>query len=648
MDNTKDNQPAAAQDSDDLIAELARLVAQDARNTSSRSDVYKREEPRFGAEPAPVAPVQNDFFEAEDSFGAPGPQDFPAQPEVERNPGSEADSGPEFDFGSNSDSTAGIEESDPIADLIADAEVDAYDRDFAQETNWVDDDAPAFAPEDYRPAAAEPDHGRIDDFSMSVPRPAAPAAHEDERNPLHDIEALIGEAARANAADGGLSSRRVRSSYLDGTQTAAAADAAESAILAAAAATGTPVRRVEPDAGPAPEAFRQAEPEEVSPVQPHPDPLFAAAPAETAQTPAEDIEAYEDDDGDVAYERPRRRLNGFVLPVAAGAVIVALIGGIYFAFFAGPGDPGEAPVLTADAQPLKQEATPTRTETAASESIVFNEIEGNTAPPETEALVSRDQTDGANPVTAVLTPEEGATELVNRPVRTVTVRPDGTIVQAEDSVAGSNVLPVDRPEVPAVPNSTLTSDPIGEAIAQAMAGEAMTVAGETEQVASLDAAAGPVAETVAEDGGDAAPAVDDPTAPQPIPRPAGLTAAGAAPATSAAATTTTPVAVPTASSGETALATVTPSQTATAASEPGAWVQLASQRSEDVARAGMSELQARYGSLFSGAELEVSQVDLGERGIYYRVRLPQPSLADANAVCGAIQGQGGDCFVMDN
>ena len=62
----------------------------------------------------------------------------------------------------------------------------------------------------------------------------------------------------------------------------------------------------------------------------------------------------------------------------------------------------------------------------------------------------------------------------------------------------------------------------------------------------------------------------------------------------------------------------------------------------------MAELQTQYGSLFNGATPEVSRVDLGERGIYYRVRLPQPSLSDANSVCSAIQGQGGDCFVLNN
>ena len=649
MDDTKDNSPAAAQDSDDLIAELARLVAQDARNTSSRSDAYKREEPRLELEPAAVEPQQNDFYEAEQSFGVPGERDV--SPEFEEPQAGEGDPGPEFDFGIGGEPAAEMADVDPIADLIADAEVEAYDRDFAGEADWVEDDPQPFPPEDI----ALPDEGqgyeRIDEFTFAAPEQPAPAESRNDRDPLHEIESLIGEAARVDLGDSGMSGRRVRSSYLDGTQTDAAVDAAESAILAAAAATGAPVYRAEPEPAPEPEFAPEETPyiEEPAPAAFHPDPLFAAEPAAGNAAPRPEAEEYgPDDEEEAAYERPRRRLNGFVLPVAAGVVIVALIGGIYFAFFSGPGDPGEAPVLTADAEPFKQEATPTTVETAASESVVFNEIEGNTTPPETEALVSRDQTRGESgaEVTGVLAPEEGESELVNRPVRTVTVRPDGTIVQAEDSVAGSNVLPVDRPEVPAVPNSTLTADPIGEAIAQAMAGEtASPLVSEAEQVAGLDEAAAPVAEAAAENAGVGVPANDDATAPRPIPRPAGLTA----PTQTQAVTPTVAPAVPATQTA--AIATPVPTQTqpaAAAGSTPGAWVQLASQRSEDVARAGVADLQSRYGALFSGAELEVSQVDLGERGIYYRVRLPQPSLADANAVCGAIQGQGGDCFVMDN
>src|SRR5690606_5218340 len=189
----------------------------------------------------------------------------------------------------------------------------------------------------------------------AAPEPSAPVEPQ-ERDPLNEIEALIGEAARVNLNDSAMPNRRVRSSYLDGTRTDAAVDAAESAILAAAAATGTPVYRAEPE--PEADFAPQQTPrvEEPDPAAFHPDPLFAAAPASDAASRPE-IEEFEPEDEEPVYERPRRRLNGFILPVAAGVAIMAVIGGVYFAFFSGPDDPGEAPVLTAGAEPFKQEAT---------------------------------------------------------------------------------------------------------------------------------------------------------------------------------------------------------------------------------------------------------------------------------------------------
>lgn len=621
MDTTKQNQPTSGQDSDDLIAELARLVAQDARNTSAQSEAYKREEPRFAPEPEPEATAD----EHQDA-----PYSEAAAPTPDRR-----DDLPGFDFGfapEPEQASVATDDADPIAHLIADAEVEAYDRDLAEEPQWFPEPAPGPEPvafeASYSPRVEQP---RFDHYS------SAPADYGQDRDPLREIEALIGEAARVEPiAEPSLPpGRRVKSSYLDDSTRKGAVDAAESAILAAAAATGASVQRMEPEAAPVEPrptpAAPQPEPYVETPrasTDRIPDPLFAARPSE----PMADDGDYEEFESDPSFEtgRARRRISGFVLPVIGGVAIVAVIAGAYFAFFSGPNDSGEAPLLTADAQPLKQDVEPSRSESAASDSVVFSEIEGNTARPEDEALVSRDQTDGATgaQIAQVLAPEEGETALVNRPVRTVTVRPDGTIVTAaDDSVAGSNVLPVDRPNVPAVPNSTLTADPIGEAIAQAMSGDTAFAAAPAEtQVAALDPT--PLAaETTAP--------VTDTTAPQPVARPAGLSATPAMTTPAPAAPTTT------------ALATE-PTQPAAASSAPAAWVQLSSQRSEEVARAGMAELQTRYGALFNGVALEVSRVDLGDRGVYYRVRLPQTSLAEANATCGAIQGQGGDCFVLNN
>ena len=77
-----------------------------------------------------------------------------------------------------------------------------------------------------------------------------------------------------------------------------------------------------------------------------------------------------------------------------------------------------------------------------------------------------------------------------------------------------------------------------------------------------------------------------------------------------------------------------------------AYVQLASQRTEAEARTTAQGLVTRYGPLFGGANMEVQRVDLGTRGIYYRVRVPASSVEQANNFCVNVKAAGGDCYTM--
>jgi hypothetical protein len=93
-------------------------------------------------------------------------------------------------------------------------------------------------------------------------------------------------------------------------------------------------------------------------------------------------------------------------------------------------------------------------------------------------------------------------------------------------------------------------------------------------------------------------------------------------------------------------AAAAPPPAVTTGSTAPAYVQLSSQRTPEAAEATRRDMASRFGGLFGGAQLEIQQVDLGARGIYYRVRLPAGSLADANALCNQIKANGGDCFTI--
>jgi hypothetical protein len=350
------------------------------------------------------------------------------------------------------------------------------------------------------------------------------------------------------------------------------------------------------------------------------------------------------DEPERAQKAPRGRFLGMTRSLAGPVVATLLLAvaavGLYTVLGLGTSTPdGPAPLVAADPTPTKE--VPEPVPSASSQSVVFNEISGlNTGAD--EQIVSRDQTDVGEvtqPPVANIS-EEG---LVNRKVRTVTVRPDGTIVSGGDSLAGSTMLPVDRPTVPDVPGADFSTPDL---IANAPSPTATPAPVEaTPQVVPVQP-------------GTFVPAVDlagnpigGKTAPVPRLRPtsfapqAAVTAPVASPAPVAAVATNTP-----------APAAAQPAATQPAATQPvaapangstaPAYVQLSSQRTEEAARQTAQQIASRYGSLFGGASLEVQRVDLGERGVFYRVRVPASSLQNANTICSNVKAAGGDCFTL--
>ncbi|HEY2071402.1 MAG TPA: SPOR domain-containing protein [Rhizomicrobium sp.] len=87
-------------------------------------------------------------------------------------------------------------------------------------------------------------------------------------------------------------------------------------------------------------------------------------------------------------------------------------------------------------------------------------------------------------------------------------------------------------------------------------------------------------------------------------------------------------------------------ETAPAATSGGAYVlQIGAYKSEDEANAAWKSYKAKH-SLLSGYAPDVKQVDLGDKGVWYRLRVSSFASKDAaSEVCGKLKADGGDCLL---
>lgn len=349
--------------------------------------------------------------------------------------------------------------------------------------------------------------------------------------------------------------------------------------------------------------------------------------------------AIQDLPGSAAVARPARR--GAMIAALVGAV--AVIGGLgAWAFSFGGSEGAGAPVIVkADESPIKiKPENPGGATVPNQDSKVYDRVAGgaaNGAPaqeklvtnteepvdvvaqdaearaadampldadePEAVAPTSKsedrvqqamqaDQPD-ANTETAAVAP---------RKVRTMVVKPDGTLVPREEPV-------------PAAIAATEPSDPAPQ--------------------------------RVAEPGSEATGTVPTAAAAKPALAPV------ATPAQSAKTPTTAPIAPQRPSQqpvdvvGEVKpdqVAAVAPSAPTAAAS--GAWaMQIASQPSEEAAKSTYQDLVRRYGSVLNGHEVSIVKAEIAGKGTFWRVRVPAGSRNDAVSLCESYKAAGGNCFV---
>ncbi len=79
----------------------------------------------------------------------------------------------------------------------------------------------------------------------------------------------------------------------------------------------------------------------------------------------------------------------------------------------------------------------------------------------------------------------------------------------------------------------------------------------------------------------------------------------------------------------------------------GGWrIQLASVKTEDIAKSTWARLQAAHGDMLANLRMQPTRVDLGDKGVWYRVQAGPLDEKQAHNVCGALRSRRTDCVVV--
>lgn len=389
----------------------------------------------------------------------------------------------------------------------------------------------------------------------------------------------------------------------------------------------------------------------------------------------------EEAETDTAVARGRRRL---MTAVAAGVLLVAA-GFAGWAFLGGSGGFGEAVIVKAPDGPYKVKPDPNAQEVvASSEGASVYDTVGGTPSKSEERLVARS---GDVPELPAVTPhvsritlpdgQEVEAELPNgfdpnetgpRRVRTVLVRPDGSLIESAGDKSGAAAPLAAAPSSDGAGQIIARSETSGDTASDDVEGGTglpplsssnQTVASDTASStaqglppSNLTEASGqpmpislPAAPSAASNGAVETTASVSSQASAPLP-PAKPAAPAAAPSSGPLDLTTAASKPPAAATQVASLpATAQPAPPATSSGGAGAYVQLSSQRTEDAARSAFVALQRKFPSILGSAVADIQQADLGSKGVYYRARVGAPSKEAAVALCEQLRSAGGDCLI---
>lgn len=357
--------------------------------------------------------------------------------------------------------------------------------------------------------------------------------------------------------------------------------------------------------------------------------------------------------------------------VVAGAVLgIVVLGGGAFALldFGGDDFAGPPPLIAAGDEPLKVYPETDDKGASGQSKLIYDRVGGVDANGE-ERLVLPEDTPVASlpPAPTSQDTSGGETSLPSGPrrVRTVVVRPDGTIISAgDDAPAASGADGAAAPRVSQngnVPASdtprSVSTQPIGGTAANVgtdLGGAETRTPG---AVSPMRTGFG-TGDTVSTPSNTAGATQADAPANVPRDKPGDIStlAENAAPPPAARTqapgrASTAPLDL-TASNGQ---ATQAPARTAAPVATgadnipAGTYiVQVSSQRTQEQAQTAFNDLQRRFGTVLGGVNPVIQRADLGDRGTFYRVRIPAGSRDEAISLCERLKTAGGDCFVRRN
>lgn len=367
---------------------------------------------------------------------------------------------------------------------------------------------------------------------------------------------------------------------------------------------------------------------------------------------SEDNEGYNNEAvGGAGYDQPRTVKRGLVVAAILGCV--AIVGAIgIFALSGGGAGTSDGPVLVkASSEPVKvAPENPGGKEVPNQDRAVFSESAGV---PAQEELVSTSE----EPVDIAAVPENALPSSLNgedlqkgedrlapsatdsssneaapfvvapRKVRTLVVRPDGTLVEREA---------VPTPE-PIEPQSTSAAEEVASVEPEQLGGVPVA---ETVNVESSETASEPVATAAATSDETSAPEASEATPALPTRT---VQTKTISPTQIAERPKDQPVNI--VNQEQTQVASAPAPTVATEAPSTPFSVQMASLPSEADAQQSARALTNRFGNVLGGRSLVIRRAEIEGKGTYYRVRVGADSRAEANTLCGQIKSAGGSCFV---